>query len=96
VIADDAHVRLAHPDVNEGIRLLRRGYNFVDGNDALGRLDAGLFFLSFQNDPARFVTVQRSLARDGLNEYLKHVGSAVFAIPPGVAPGASIGDGLLG
>jgi len=95
-IADDAHVRLAHPDVNGGIRLLRRGYNFVDGNDALGRLDAGLFFLSFQNDPARFVTVQRSLARDGLNEYLKHVGSAVFAIPPGAREGGSIGDGLLG
>jgi deferrochelatase/peroxidase EfeB len=96
VIADDAHVRLAHPDVNGGIRLLRRGYNFVDGNDALGRLDAGLFFLSFQNDPGRFVTVQRSLARDGLNEYLKHVGSAVFAIPPGAREGGSIGDGLLG
>jgi deferrochelatase/peroxidase EfeB len=96
VIAEDAHVRLAHPDVNGGIRLLRRGYNFVDGNDALGRLDAGLFFLSFQNEPARFVTVQRSLARDGLNEYLKHVGSAVFAIPPGAREGGSIGDGLLG
>jgi deferrochelatase/peroxidase EfeB len=95
-IAATAHVRLAHPDLNDGIRLLRRGYNFVDGNDALGRLDAGLFFLSFQNDPARFVTVQRSLSRDGLNEYLTHVGSAVFAIPPGIAEGASIGDGLLG
>ena len=50
-IAEDAHVRLAHPDANGGARLLRRGYNFVDGNDALGRLDAGLFFLSFQRDP---------------------------------------------
>jgi len=95
-IAPDAHVRLAHPELNDGIRLLRRGYNFVDGNDALGRLDAGLFFLSFQNDPARFVAVQRSLAADGLNEYLKHVGSAVFAIPPGIREGASIGDALLG
>jgi deferrochelatase/peroxidase EfeB len=26
----------------------RRGYNFVDGNNDLGRLDAGLFFLSYQ------------------------------------------------
>ena len=95
-IADDAHVRLAHPDLNDGIRLLRRGYNFVDGNDSLGRLDAGLFFLSFQKHPERFVTVQRSLARDGLNEYLRHVGSAVFAIPPGVQAGASLGDALLG
>ena len=94
-IADDAHVRLAHPDFNDGIRLLRRGYNFVDGNDSLGRLDAGLFFLSFQKHPDRFVTVQRSLARDGLNEYLRHVGSAVFAIPAGVREGGSLGDALL-
>jgi deferrochelatase/peroxidase EfeB len=96
-IAEDAHVRLAHPTVNDGVRLLRRGYNFVDGNDALGRLDAGLFFLSFQRDPARFVTVQRSLAgHDALNEYIKHVGSAIFAIPPGARQGASIGDPLFG
>jgi deferrochelatase/peroxidase EfeB len=96
-IAEDAHVRLAHPTVNGGARLLRRGYNFVDGNDALGRLDAGLFFLSFQRDPAQFVTVQRSLAgHDALNEYIKHVGSAIFAVPPGAQQGGSIGDALFG
>src|SRR5262249_53982013 len=38
----DSHVSLAHPDHNNGVRLLRRGYNFVDGSDGLGRLDAGL------------------------------------------------------
>ena len=31
--------------------MLRRGYNFTDGNDALGRLDAGLFFIAFVRDP---------------------------------------------
>jgi deferrochelatase/peroxidase EfeB len=96
-IADDAHVRLSHPTVNGGVRLLRRGYNFVDGNDELGRLDAGLFFLSFQRDPQQFITVQRSLAgHDALNEYIKHVGSAIFAIPPGARTGGSIGDPLFG
>jgi deferrochelatase/peroxidase EfeB len=95
-IAEDAHVRLAHPSLNGGVRLLRRGYNFVDGNDALGRLDAGLFFLSFQRDPAQFITVQNSLAgHDALNEYIKHVGSAIFAVPPGARPGGSIGDPLF-
>ncbi|MBX3194661.1 MAG: deferrochelatase/peroxidase EfeB [Microbacteriaceae bacterium] len=96
-IPDDSHVRLAHPSVVGGARLLRRGYNYVDGNDALGRLDAGLFFLSFQRDPEQFVAVQRSLAgHDALNEYIRHVGSAVFAVPPGVpAEGASIGDPLF-
>jgi deferrochelatase/peroxidase EfeB len=96
-IAEDAHVRLSHPTLNSGARLLRRGYNFVDGNDSLGRLDAGLFFLSFQRDPQQFVTVQKSLAgHDALNEYIKHVGSAVFAVPPGARKeGASIGDPLF-
>ncbi len=38
----DAHVRLAHPDSNDGVTLLRRGYSFTDGTDGLGRLEAGL------------------------------------------------------
>jgi deferrochelatase/peroxidase EfeB len=85
-IADDSHVRLAHPDNNGGARLLRRGYNFVDGSDGLGRLNAGLFFMAYQRDPRRqFVPVQRSLAgRDTLNEYIRHVSSGLFACPPGV------------
>ena len=47
----DSHVRLAHPSQNNGAQLLRRGYNFADGTDGLGRLDAGLFFLAYQRDP---------------------------------------------
>ncbi|MEU0132606.1 iron uptake transporter deferrochelatase/peroxidase subunit [Streptomyces sp. NPDC006296] len=81
-----AHVRLAHPDSNGGARLLRRGYSFTDGTDGLGRLDAGLFFLAYQRDVRTgFVPVQRALAAsDALNAYIQHVGSAVFAVPPGV------------
>ncbi|MCU1447814.1 iron uptake transporter deferrochelatase/peroxidase subunit [Cryobacterium sp.] len=91
-----AHVRLAHPAQNDGIRILRRGYNFVDGNDALGRLDAGLFFISFQRTPASFTTVQLNLARnDALNEYIRHVGSALFAVPPGASEGSYVGAGLF-
>ncbi len=81
----DAHVRLAHPDSNGGATLLRRGYSFTDGTDGLGRLDAGLFFLAYQRDVRTgFIPVQRNLAKDALNEYIQHVGSAVFAVPPGV------------
>ncbi|MEU0676851.1 iron uptake transporter deferrochelatase/peroxidase subunit [Streptomyces sp. NPDC006172] len=81
----DAHVRLAHPDSNSGVTLLRRGYSFTDGSDGLGRLDAGLFFLAYQRDVRKgFIPVQRNLATDALNEYIQHVGSAVFAVPPGV------------
>ncbi|MER6942921.1 iron uptake transporter deferrochelatase/peroxidase subunit [Nonomuraea sp. NPDC000554] len=86
VIKDDAHVRLAHPSSNGNAHLLRRGYNYVDGSDGLGRLDAGLFFIAYQRDPRKqFVTVQTRLARnDSLNEYIKHVSSGLFACPPGV------------
>ena len=86
VVPADAHVRLAHPDHNGGARLLRRGYNFVDGSDGLGRLDAGLFFMAYQRDPRRqFVPVQTRLARqDKLSEYIRHVSSGLFACPPGV------------
>ncbi|MDQ1044926.1 iron uptake transporter deferrochelatase/peroxidase subunit [Streptomyces sp. V4I2] len=81
----DAHVRLAHPDSNQGATILRRGYSFTDGTDGLGRLDAGLFFLAYQRDVREgFVRIQRNLAKDTLNEYIQHVGSAVFAVPPGV------------
>jgi deferrochelatase/peroxidase EfeB len=82
----DAHVRLAHPDSNNGVTILRRGYSFTDGTDGLGRLEAGLFFLAYQRDVRKgFIPVQRNLSRlDALNEYIQHVSSAVFAVPPGV------------
>jgi deferrochelatase/peroxidase EfeB len=42
------------------------------------------------------VSIQRHLAGgDALNEFIRHEGSAVFAIPPGVGPGGSIGDTLF-
>ncbi|MEU7030370.1 iron uptake transporter deferrochelatase/peroxidase subunit [Streptomyces sp. NPDC046275] len=82
----DSHVRLAHPDSNGGATILRRGYSFTDGTDGLGRLEAGLFFLAYQRDVRTgFIPVQTSLSRsDALNEYTQHVGSAIFAVPPGV------------
>ncbi|KSU54235.1 iron uptake transporter deferrochelatase/peroxidase subunit [Microbacterium enclense] len=91
-----SHVRLAHPDNNGGIRILRRGYNFVDGTTDLGRLNAGLFFLSFQKSPDSFITLQRALSTDAMGEYLRHVGSGLWAVPPAPAAGASVGAGLLG
>ncbi|HMJ72971.1 MAG TPA: iron uptake transporter deferrochelatase/peroxidase subunit [Solirubrobacterales bacterium] len=94
----DAHVRLASASMNGGVRILRRGYSFTDGVDeSLGELEAGLFFLCFQRDPQRqFVPIQRRLgSNDALNEYIKHVGSAVFAIPPGARQGGYVGETLL-
>ena len=88
-------MRLTHPEFNAGVRILRRGYNYVDGNNELGRLAAGLFFLSFQRSPEQFIALQRTLSTDALNEYIRHVGSGMWAVPPGAAPGSFVGAGLF-
>jgi len=98
VIPADAHVRLASATENDGVRILRRGYSFTDGVDeSLGELEAGLFFIAFQRDPEKqFVALQRKLGvHDALNEYIHHVGSALFAVPGGVEPGGYVGEALL-
>jgi deferrochelatase/peroxidase EfeB len=97
LVATDAHVRLVHPSNNGGAKMLRRGYNFVDGSDGLGRLDAGLFFLAYVRDPrTQFIPIQMKLGLgDGLSEYLQHTGSALFAIPPGIAQGEHVGQALF-
>jgi deferrochelatase/peroxidase EfeB len=98
LIPADSHVRLAAASENGGERILRRGYSFTDGVDeSLGELEAGLFFICFQRDPEKqFVPIQRRLGSlDALNEYIKHVGSAVFAVPPGAKPGGYVGEALL-
>jgi deferrochelatase/peroxidase EfeB len=93
LIDPNAHMTLAR---SESAKMLRRGYNFVDGNDGLGRLDAGLFFISFQRSPQQFIDVQSKLARDALNEYIKHVSSGIFAVPPGAVEGGYVGATLFG
>jgi deferrochelatase/peroxidase EfeB len=88
VIPAGSHVALTAPENNDGVRILRRGYSFTDGIIAArGELDAGLFFIAFQKDPrTQFVRLQRRLGRaDTLNEYIEHVGSGLYACPPGVA-----------
>ncbi len=92
VIPVDAHIRLAAPASNGGQKILRRGYSYTDGTDVTtGQLDAGLFFIAYQKDPrTQFVPIQQRLgANDALNEYIKHVGSGLFAVPPGLS---EVGD----
>jgi deferrochelatase/peroxidase EfeB len=88
VIDANAHIRLASRATNSGLQILRRGYSYTDGTDPdTGLLDAGLFFIAYQKDPHRqFVRLQTRLgARDNLNEYIRHTGSALFAVPPGLS-----------
>lgn len=97
VISRKSHVHLAHPTVNDGAELLRRGFSFTDGTDGLGKLDAGLFFICFQRDPRKqFIPIQKRLAaNDLMNEYLKHTSSAVFACPAGTKPDEYWGQALF-
>jgi len=97
-IARDSHVALAHPSVNKGVQLLRRGYSYTDGSDGLGRLDAGLFFIAFVKDPrTHYVPMQtRISAQDQMQEYLRHTGSGLYAVPPGInGAGGYLGQALF-
>ncbi|PRZ39099.1 deferrochelatase/peroxidase EfeB [Antricoccus suffuscus] len=88
IIDVNSHIRLAAPEQNIGTKLLRRGYNYTDGqHPGTGKLDAGLFFICFQKDPrSQFAALQTKLGKsDLLNEYITHVGSGLWACPPGLA-----------
>lgn len=90
-IAEDAHARLAHPDMNRGRRMHRRGLNYAD------HTGTGLIFCAFQADIAKqFIPVQRVLDDfDALNEWTIAKGSAVFAIPRGMRDGGWLAQELL-
>lgn len=71
-----AHIRVASPRTTR-ISILRRGYDTAEG----------LLFLAFMADPRlQFTPLMRRLAQhDALHPHTRHVGSAVFAIPPGAS-----------
>jgi deferrochelatase/peroxidase EfeB len=71
-----SHVGLAARENNDGIMIRRRSYNYTDGLDPNGQLNAGLLFISYQKDPQDFIRLQNRLgANDLLNEYIRHIGS---------------------
>ncbi|MBN9612869.1 MAG: Dyp-type peroxidase [Actinobacteria bacterium] len=86
-----AHIRRAHSS-DPGERIFRRAANY---DDATG---SGLLFACYQRDPmTQFVPIQRRLDEaDLLNQWVTHVGSAVFAILPGFRRGETLGASLLG
>ena len=74
----------------------RRGYNYTDGLDANGELNAGLLFIAYQNDPQHFIRLQNRLGgHDLLNEYIRHIGSAIFAVPPAPEQGHYLAQALF-
>lgn len=108
LIVENAHVRLATAATNDGAQILRRGYSYNDGvNFTTERwppwrqgleYDSGLFFVAFQRDPRTgFVKIFERMAKfDMLNQFVTHVGSGLFACPPGVvAAGGYLGQRLF-
>lgn len=90
VISADSHVsRSLAREAHE--KILRRGYNYVDGSRA------GLIFAAYQADVDRqFVPIQQRLDEaDLLNEWTTPIGSAVYAILPGCREGSFLGRELF-
>ncbi|MGE2832843.1 Dyp-type peroxidase [Mycobacterium sp. SMC-4] len=96
VIAPNSHIALARHRT-DGERFLRRPYNYDDPPPPGQTTDSGLLFATYQKDPAtQFVPVQQRLAEaDGLNPWITTIGSATFAVLPGVQPGHTLGESLL-
>jgi dye decolorizing peroxidase len=93
VVPEAAHVRVARAQSPDE-RFLRRGYTYDDTAEPGG--DAGLIFCALMADVQRqFLPVARRIAEgDLLNAWVTPVGSAVFALLPGAAPGERLGAGL--
>ncbi|MGG0419566.1 iron uptake transporter deferrochelatase/peroxidase subunit [Priestia aryabhattai] len=91
----NSHVRLAKQAAQP---ILRRGYSYVDGMDeATGNVNAGLIFISFQKNPEKQILPMLKVLgnQDALNEYISHIGSAMFACPKGVSQGSYIGKDIF-
>lgn len=96
VIPPNAHIALSrHRTPDE--QFLRRPYNYDDPPGPGQTTECGLLFATYQRDPAtQFVPVQHRLAAaDALNQWTTTIGSAVFAVLPGVARGEYLGQRLL-
>lgn len=90
VIPDFAHIRRAK-SADPSERIYRNGVNFEENGNA------GLLFGCYQVNPLKqFVPIQQRLDElDLLNQWIVHVGSAVFAIPPGFERGGYVGQTLF-
>ena len=107
VIPDNSHVRLSNQANNAGAQILRRSYSYNDGTNFYierwppwrqeTEYDAGLIFIAHQSDPRTgFIPINEKLSKfDMMNQFTTHIGSAVFAVPPGAREGSYIGAGLF-
>jgi deferrochelatase/peroxidase EfeB len=107
LIAENAHVRLAAPESNDGAQILRRSYSYDNGVSYVAErwppwrqgmeFDAGLLFMCYQRDPRTgFVKLFERMSKfDMMNQFVTHTGGGLFACPGGAQPGRYIGQALL-
>ncbi len=107
IIPENAHVRLGAAVSNDGAQVLRRSYSYNDGANFTAErwppwtqgieFDSGLFFQAYQRDPRiGFIKIFDKMSKfDALNQFTTHVGSAIFACPPGAKKGGYIGAPLF-
>jgi len=107
LIPENSHVRLSNRASNNGAQILRRSYSYNDSTNFYierwppwrqeTEYDAGLIFIAHQGDPRTgFIPINEKLSKfDMMNQFTTHVGSAIFACPPGAKPGSFIGAELF-
>ena len=106
VVPVNSHARLGSVIANNGAQMFRRGYSYNDATSVTAErwppwrqgmmFDSGLLFVSYQRDPRTgFIPVfDRMSKMDAMNQFTTHVGSGLFACPPGVG-GGFIGQALF-
>lgn len=96
VIPPSSHIARAR-HTHDGERIFRRAYNYDDPPAPGSVSNSGLLFASYQRDVlTQFLPIQRRLDEfDALNEWTTPIGSAVFAVLPGVVDDGYLGRSLL-
>ncbi|MEM7322962.1 MAG: Dyp-type peroxidase [Actinomycetota bacterium] len=93
----ESHIARANPRTpgSEENRILRRGFNYSTGFDGNDQLYQGLVFFSYQRSLEKgFITVQRRLDGEVLEEYIRPLGGGFFFVPPPPADGEALGAAL--
>lgn len=96
VIPPSSHIARAH-HIHEEEQFLRRAYNYDDPPGPGQTSNSGLIFAAYQRDiDTQFLPVQQRLdEHDALNEWTTPIGSAVYAILPGIESGDYLGSTLF-
>ncbi|MEM7094161.1 MAG: Dyp-type peroxidase [Actinomycetota bacterium] len=94
----ESHIARANPRTtgSEKNLILRRGFNYASGFDGNDQLDQGLIFVCYQRSlEDGFITVQRRLDGEVLEEYIRPVAGGFFFVPRPPDEEGFLGDELL-